>query len=99
MRGRLALAMVLVVACGDDAVQLPEVVDGAQWVDPRIGTGGLGYAHGSCFVGAVAPHGLAKPGPDTNGPFGTVSFQHYSGYFAEDNRIRGFSSLHLHGTG
>ena len=68
-------------------------------VDPRIGTGGLGFAHGSCFVGAVVPHGLAKPGPDTSGLFGTVNFQHYSGYFAEDNKIRGFSQLHLHGTG
>src|SRR4051812_11086180 len=87
-------------ACGDgDPAPLPEVTSATAWVDPRIGTGGLGFAHGSCFVGAVAPHGLAKPGPDTSGLFGTVSFQHYSGYFAEDDRIRGFSSLHLHGTG
>jgi putative alpha-1,2-mannosidase len=86
--------------CGDDIEPLlPEVESAASWVDPRIGTGGLGFAHGSCFVGPVAPHGLAKPGPDTNGQFGTVNFQHYSGYFAEDDRIQGFSSLHLHGTG
>jgi predicted alpha-1,2-mannosidase len=91
--------VVLIAACGDNREQLPEVVNAADWVDPRIGTGGLGYAHGSCFVGAAAPHGLAKPGPDTSGPFGTVSFQHFSGYFAEDDRIRGFSQVHLHGTG
>jgi putative alpha-1,2-mannosidase len=90
----------LVVACGDNSEPpLPEVTSAAEWVDPRIGTGGLGYAHGSCFVGPAAPHGLAKPGPDTNGAFGTVNFQHYSGYFAEDDRIRGFSQVHLHGTG
>ena len=47
----------------------------------------------------AAPHGLAKPGPDTSGLFGTINFQHYSGYFAEDDRIRGFSQVHLHGTG
>ncbi|MDB4954493.1 MAG: Alpha,2-mannosidase [Myxococcales bacterium] len=91
----------LVVGCGDTAQPppLPEVTDTTAWVDPRIGTGGLGFAHGSCFVGAVAPHGLAKPGPDTSGLFGVANFQHYSGYFAEDDHIRGFSSVHLHGTG
>jgi predicted alpha-1,2-mannosidase len=78
---------------------LPEVTAATDWVDPRIGTGGLGFAYGSCFVGAVAPHGLAKPGPDTNGPLGIVSFQHYSGYYAEDDRVQGFSTLHLHGAG
>ncbi len=99
--GALAVALALwLAACGDDAdPPLPEVVDATEYVDPRIGTGGLGFAHGSCFVGAAFPHGLAKPGPDTNGLFGTVNFQHYSGYFAEDNRIRGFSSVHMHGTG
>jgi predicted alpha-1,2-mannosidase len=97
---RLATAVIALAACGDNVEPpLPEVVSPASWVDPRIGTGGLGFAHGSCFVGPVAPHGLAKPGPDTNGPFGTVNFQHYSGYFAEDDRIQGFSQLHLHGTG
>lgn len=99
MRG-LAVVVLAGVACGDNsAPQLPEVTDAAEWVDPRIGTGGLGFAHGSCFVGPAAPHGLAKPGPDTNGPFGTVNFQHYSGYFAEDDRIQGFSQVHLHGAG
>ena len=96
---RAFVVLCVLAACGEDEPQLPEVTAAADWVDARIGTGGLGFAHGSCFVGAVAPHGLAKPGPDTNGPFGTVSFQHYSGYFAEDDRIRGFSQVHLHGTG
>lgn len=101
MRGLVVRSVILLVAaCGDDAKPiLPEVTDSTEWVDPRIGTGGLGFAHGSCFVGPAVPHGLAKPGPDTSGLFGTVNFQHYSGYFAEDNKIRGFSQLHLHGTG
>jgi predicted alpha-1,2-mannosidase len=99
VRSALMLASAL-AACGDNGEPpLPEVTSAASQVDPRIGTGGLGYAHGSCFVGPSAPHGLAKPGPDTSGLFGTINFQHYSGYFAEDDRIRGFSSLHLHGTG
>jgi predicted alpha-1,2-mannosidase len=99
MRARFVFGVLFLVACGDDVTPLPEVTDATEYVDPRIGTGGLGFAHGSCFVGALVPHGLAKPGPDTSGPFGVVSFQHYSGYFAEDNKIRGFSQLHLHGTG
>lgn len=99
MRG-LVVVVLAGVACGDNSAPLlPEVTDAAAWVDPRIGTGGLGFAHGSCFVGPAAPHGLAKPGPDTNGPFGTINFQHYSGYFAEDDRIQGFSQVHLHGAG
>jgi putative alpha-1,2-mannosidase len=91
---------VLVAACGDNAEPIaPEVTDPVAFVDPRIGTGGLGFAHGSCFVGAAMPHGLVKLGPDTSGPFGTVNFLHYSGYFAEDDKIQGFSHVHLHGAG
>ncbi len=93
--------MALVTACGgaaDPPIQ-PEVSDAAAYVDPTIGTGGLGFAHGSCFVGAAVPHGMVKVGPDTSGPFGTVNFLHYSGYFAEDDRIQGFSHVHLHGAG
>ncbi len=99
-RCTLVLAMVL-AACGDDAAEpvSPEVTDALAYVDPRIGTGGLGFAHGSSFVGAAVPHGLAKVGPDTSGPFGTVNFLHYSGYWAGDDKIRGFSQLHLHGAG
>ncbi|MEO8701324.1 MAG: GH92 family glycosyl hydrolase [Kofleriaceae bacterium] len=98
---KAVLAVACVVACGEPSPDepLPEVTDTVAQVDPRIGTGGLGFAHGSCFVGAAVPHGLVKLGPDTNGPFGTVNFLHYSGYFAEDDRIRGFSHLHLHGAG
>ncbi len=99
---RALVAALLLVACGDNIGDpaLPEETDTLSRVDPRIGTGGLGFGHGSCFVGATMPHGLVKLGPDTNGgTFGTVNFLHYSGYFAEDDRIQGFSHFHLHGTG
>lgn len=100
---RILVAALLLAACGDNLGEppvLPEETDAVSRVDPRIGTGGLGFGHGSCFVGATMPHGLVKLGPDTNGgTFGTVNFLHYSGYFAEDDRIQGFSHLHLHGTG
>jgi predicted alpha-1,2-mannosidase len=64
-----------------------------------IGTGGFGFAVGSGFPGAAAPRGLAKPGPDTTGPWGNVNFLHCSGYWYGDDTIQGFSHMHLHGTG
>ncbi len=76
------------------------VKDPLVYADPRIGSGGFGYANGSAFPGAAAPFGLAKVGPDTRGKaYGTITFLHYSGYWAEDEYIQGFSHLHLHGTG
>jgi predicted alpha-1,2-mannosidase len=64
-----------------------------------IGSGGFAYAFGSAFPGAAAPQGLAKVGPDTKGPWGTVGFLHFSGYWYNDDTIQGFSHLHLQGTG
>lgn len=64
-----------------------------------IGSGGFAYGFGSAFPGATSPAGLVKVGPDTKGPWGTVNFLHYSGYWYGDDTIQGFSHLHLHGTG
>ncbi len=96
-----AAAVALAAACGDDArpEPLPPVGDPIPYVDPFIGSGGFGYAAGSAFPGAAAPNGLAKVGPDTDGPFGTITFLHYAGYWFGDDTIQGFSHVHLHGTG
>lgn len=103
MRRPLAVALLgLALGCGDDPSRpppLPEVTDPLPLTDPTIGTGGIGYSYGSSFVGAAVPHGLVKLGPDTSGRFGTVAFQHFSGYYAEDDVIEQFSHLHLHGAG
>lgn len=64
-----------------------------------IGTGGFGYGAGSAFVGAAAPNGMVKLGPDTSGPWGTINFLHFSGYWYGDDTVLGFSHMHLHGTG
>lgn len=71
----------------------------ATVVPQLIGSGGFGYAVGSAFPGAAVPRGLAKPGPDTTGPWGNVDFLHCSGYWYGDDTIQGLSHLHLHGTG
>jgi predicted alpha-1,2-mannosidase len=97
---RAVLLSVTLIACGgggDDP--LPPVTDPIPYADPTIGSGGFGFAYGSAFPGAAAPHGLAKVGPDTSGEFGTLGFQHFSGYFYDDDTIQGFSHVHLHGTG
>ena len=109
---RAGSRIALVIACsaaacggddGDDGPDpdppLPEVTDPLPHVDPTIGTGGLGFGYGASFVGAAVPHGLVKLGPDTKGPFGTIAFQHFSGYFAEDDIVQAFTHLHLHGAG
>jgi len=98
---RALVLFALVVGCGDDLASppLPPVSDPIPYVDPLIGSGGFGYAFGSAFPGAASPNGLAKVGPDTDGPFGTIAFLHYSGYWYGDDTIQGFSHVHLHGTG
>ena len=64
-----------------------------------VGTGGFGYGAGSAFPGAAMPQGLAKVGPDTSGPYGTIGFLHCAGYWYGDDTIRGFSHMHMQGTG
>ena len=85
---------------GTDSVAPPVTRRPSAPVDPLfVGTGGFAYGFGSAFPGATAPAGMVKVGPDTKGPWGTVNFLHYSGYWYGDDTIQGFSHLHLHGTG
>ncbi len=72
-----------------------------QWVDPMIGTGGMGFNDiGSAHPGPQWPFGMIRPGADTcisNG--GAESFLHTSGYHTGDTHISGFSHTRMHGTG
>lgn len=71
-----------------------------ECVDPFIGTGGGGFSQGNAFPGPSMPWGMVQPGPDTHGgPLGRLGFAHTAGYWYPDNRIEGFSQIHLHGTG
>ncbi len=101
MKKRNVAAILLcgIFACHKPSKTSTDVSDPVDYANPFMGSGGFGFAAGSAFPGALAPQGLVKVGPDTNGPFGDINFLHYSGYWFGDDTIRGFSHLHLHGTG
>ncbi|MFO0724172.1 MAG: GH92 family glycosyl hydrolase [Myxococcota bacterium] len=94
--GVVLLGALLGVSCSSSSappgVSLPEV-------DPFIGAGGLGYGVGSVPPGPTYPQGMVKPGPDTSKNGGAPGFAHCAGYWWEDDEIRGFSQMHLSGTG
>lgn len=65
--------------------------DYAQYVNPFIGTGG----HGHTYPGAIVPHGMIHPSPDTR----IYGWDASAGYYYPDSTINGFSHTHLSGTG
>src|ERR1700722_2216068 len=81
------------------SVEPPAVTNPAQYVKTLMGSGGYSYAYGSAFAGASVPSGMMRVGPDTTGPYGNIKFQHFSGYWYDDNAVLAFSHMHLHGTG
>lgn len=83
----------------DDRAIVPAVAPLIQYVDPFIGTGGVGFGTGSTFPGPQVPYGLARPGPDTMSAAGGPTFSHCVGYSYDDNFIYGFSQTRLHGIG
>jgi predicted alpha-1,2-mannosidase len=97
---RPLLALLLAVACTPPPPTLQPVDNVTSLASPLMGSGGFGWGAGSAFPGASVPHGLAKVGPDTIGmKYGAATFLHFAGYWYGDETIRGFSQLHLHGTG
>lgn len=59
-----------------------------DWVDPRIGSEGLGRT----FIGPSCPFGMVKPSPDcTTAP--------NSGWLPMPERVDGFAQVHVSGTG
>lgn len=68
-----------------------QVRDLAQFVDPRIGSGG----HGHVFVGANVPFGAVQLGPTNI----TQGWDWCSGYHVSDTTVIGFAHTHLSGTG
>jgi predicted alpha-1,2-mannosidase len=83
-----------------DAADSPDGAQGlVESVNPLVATGGVGFFVGSGLPGPSLPHGLAKPGPDTTGPFGDFPAYHCGGYHALDDVVIGFSHTHLYGVG
>jgi predicted alpha-1,2-mannosidase len=108
MRLELAFLMALVpavAACGSSADEPtshgppPQTTDLFSSVDPRIGTGGIGFGVGSAYPGPALPFAMIHPSPDTRTATGAVDFYHCSGYYADDPLIGGFSLVHFEGTG
>ena len=62
--------------------------DYTRYVDPRIGSEGLGRT----FPGPCMPYGMAKPGPDCES-------MPNAGWAAMPEKIKGFSQMHVSGTG
>lgn len=83
----------------DTRITVPAEAPYRQYVNPFVGTGGVGFGTGSTFPGPQAPFGMARPGPDTTGPGGAPSFSHCVGYAYEDELVYGFSQTRLHGIG
>ena len=75
----------------------------SSWVNPLLGSGGLGFGAGSHNPGAQVPFGILRLGPDTVQRVGNATvdlpFEHYGGYSYGDNTIVAFSHTHLVGAG
>ena len=78
---------------------LVEIADVLDYVDPFIGSGGLGYGYASLTPAVQTPFGMVRLGPDTTVNGVHVEFSHFSGYNFDDRHLRGFSHLHFVGTG
>lgn len=87
-------------ALADDTTPAtPTAAPLTQWVDPRIGTGGVAFAAGTTYPGAQLPFGMAKPGPDTSKGGRSEEPSHCSGYSYADDTIEAFGLTRLHGAG
>ncbi len=80
--------LVLVIASCVFAFLTAMAQDYTQYVDPRIGSEGLGRT----FPGPCMPYGMAKPGPDAVG-------MPNAGWAPMPELIKGFSQMHVSGTG
>lgn len=77
-----------------------EPYDPLEYVDPFIGTGGLGGQTTGVGPHASMPFGMTLVGPDTrSADGGAPGFYHFGGYHYEDARIDGFAHTHSHGMG
>ena len=84
----LSLPVTVVAKGGTLNPASSELVGLVRYVDPRIGSEGLGRT----FIGPCCPFGMVKPSPDC-----TVSPN--SGWLPMPEQVNGFSQTHVSGTG
>ncbi|MCB0413770.1 MAG: glycoside hydrolase family 92 protein, partial [Bdellovibrionales bacterium] len=85
--------------CLQDDIRLKNEKSGQRlidYVDTRIGTGGLVSASGHTSPAISTPFGMVKPGPDTS-TLGIITSS--SGYHYGDMELVGFSQTRYFGTG
>lgn len=70
-----------------------------DFIDPFIGSSGIGFGYGSISPAAQGPFGALRAGIDTTSTPLDVSYRHFSGYNHYDTHIRSFSQTRLVGAG
>ena len=93
--------MILLLALGCAPVESEPIApyDPLPWIDPIIGSGGVGAEIANVNPGATRPFGMVLLGPDTRSSYGAPGFYHCAGYHHVDTHVSGFSFTHAHGIG
>jgi predicted alpha-1,2-mannosidase len=107
VRTSLVLMMLVLAGCEAPSDEVPPAVDPPvaaydplPWVDPMIGTGGVGGEVIGLNPGASVPWGMTQTGPDTrHSTDGAPPFYHFGGYHHRDDQIMAFSHEHANGMG
>ena len=80
---KLLLLLVLVLCDGMGMEQATRCLS-SSYVDPFIGTTGLGFGSGQLSPAAQTPFGALRLGPDTTNKVPDLDFRHCSGYNFND---------------
>ena len=99
---KLIFVIAAAAVCAYGTVQAEEKEKLTSYVNPMIGTSGMGHT----FPGACAPFGIVQLSPETDtipqnvdGKYQGKVYEYCAGYQHDDPTIVGFSHTHLSGTG
>ena len=99
---KLIFVIAAAAVCTYGTVQAEEKEKLTSYVNPMIGTSGMGHT----FPGACAPFGIVQLSPETDtipqnvdGKYQGKVYEYCAGYQHDDPTIVGFSHTHLSGTG
>lgn len=88
---QVIFSLFCLIFSGHVLLALTENSDPIRYVDPMIGTDGIGHT----FPGAVVPFGMVQLSPDQQ----LQGWNFCSGYHYQDSTIMGFSHTHISGPG